>query len=304
MNFDIISVKGGKIMNHLDTLQNGIDYIESHLADEISNEEISAVTRMSIVHFQKAFLGITGLTLGEYIRNRRLTLAATELAGGKNTVLQIALKYGYESSEGFSRAFREFHGVNPNVIKTGKGRFYLFNKITLEIKVNGGNKMNFEITELKNKSLAGIRTIASGNMNKDIDKRWDNDDEAWETTRRQQNELLTDDHIWYEVYRKKDDDTYLHYICSGCDEIPTGCERVNFEGGLYAKITTERCKYPTEQLKGAYYSSLIDNQWLEDAGFELDDKRNQLYVTNWTMIEKEERFIEIYLPVNKIDGIH
>lgn len=190
-------------MNHIDSLQKGIDYIESKLTDVIYNEELSAVTCMSAVHFQKTFFGLTGMTVGEYVRNRRLTLAAAELTGGKSSVLEVALKYGYESSEGFSRAFREFHGVNPNEIKTGKTNYYLFNKITLEIKVNGGNKMNFEIIELAKRSFAGIRTIAHGNMNKDIDKRWDNDDEAWEATRKEQNDLVTEDHIWYEIYRKK-----------------------------------------------------------------------------------------------------
>lgn len=286
-------------MNHIDSLQKGIDYIESKLTDVIYNEELSAVTCMSAVHFQKTFFGLTGMTVGEYVRNRRLTLAAAELTGGKSSVLEVALKYGYESSEGFSRAFREFHGVNPNEIKTGKTNYYLFNKITLEIKVNGGNKMNFEIIELAKRSFAGIRTIAHGNMNKDIDKRWDNDDEAWEATRKEQNDLVTEDHIWYEIYRKKDDDTYFHYICTDRKEIPEGCESVLFEGGLYAKITTEKCKYSTDQLKDTYYSSLIDNQWLADSGYILDCSRDQLHVTHWTMIEKEERYIEIYLPVFK-----
>lgn len=55
------------------------------------------------------------------------------------------------------------------------------------------------------------------------------------------------------------------------------------------------------QLKDVYYSSLIDNRWLSDSGYKLDDNRNQLYVTHWTMVEKEERYIEIYLPISKLN---
>lgn len=98
-------------------MQIGIDCIERNLTGEINNDELQSDTSMSIVQFQKTFLGITGYTVGEYIRNRRLTVAAFELINNKSSVLDIALKYGYESSEGFSRAFKEFHGVNPNEAK-------------------------------------------------------------------------------------------------------------------------------------------------------------------------------------------
>ncbi|MGN0573233.1 MAG: helix-turn-helix transcriptional regulator, partial [Acutalibacteraceae bacterium] len=128
-------------MNQVDSLQKGIDYIENNLAGEIDNVKLQSITSMNVVQFQKTFLGITGYTVGEYIRNRRLTISAFELINSKSSVLDIALKYGYDSSEGFSRAFREFHGVNPNEVKKGKTNFNLFNKITLEIKVNGGSKM-------------------------------------------------------------------------------------------------------------------------------------------------------------------
>lgn len=287
-------------MNQVDSLQRGIDYIEKSLTEELSNQNLQSVTSMNINQFQKTFLSITGYTVGEYIRNRRLTLAAFELINSKNSVLDIALKYGYESSEGFSRAFKEFHNVNPKEIKKGKTNFNIFNKITLEIKVNGGSKMKFKIVELDSQDFAGFKAISHGNMNKDIDRRWDNDDDAWESSRKEQNALMTDDHIWYEVYRKIDESKYFHFICSKCSSIPNGCEKVHFDGGLFAKITTEKCKYPTEQLKDVYYQTLIDNEWLLNSGYKLDDKRNQLYITNWTMLEKEERYIEIYLPISKI----
>lgn len=286
-------------MNQVDSLQQGIDYIENHLMGEICNAHLQSVAAMSISQFQKTFLSITGYTVGEYIRNRRLTLAAFELLNSKNTVLDIALKYGYDSSEGFSRAFKEFHNFNPNEIKKGKANFNIFNKITLEIKVNGGRKMNFKIVNLDSQDFVGFKTISHGNMNKDIDARWENDDDAWEASRQKQNDIMTDDHIWYEIYTKIDEARYAHYICSECNTVPAGCERVHFNGGLFAKITTEKCKYPTEQLKDVYYQTLVDNEWLSDSGYRLDDNRNQLYITNWTMLDKEERYIEIYLPISK-----
>lgn len=286
-------------MNQINSLQRGIDYIENNLTGKISNEALQFVTSMSIAQFQKTFLSITGYTVGEYIRNRRLTLAAFELINSNRSVLDIALKYGYDSSEGFSRAFKEFHNFNPNEIKKGKTNFNLFNKITLEIRVNGGSKMNFEIVKLESLDFVGFKTIALGNMNKDIDIRWDNDDDAWESSRKEQNAIITDDHIWYEVYKKINESKYAHYICSKCSSIPERCEAVHFDGGLFAKITTNKYKYPTEQLKDVYYQTRIDTEWLSAIGYRLDDNRNQLYITNWSMIDKEGRYIEIYLPVSK-----
>lgn len=287
-------------MNQVDSLQRGIDYIEENLTDKIDNKKLQQVTSMNAAQFQKTFLGITGFTVGEYIRNRRLTLAAFELMGGKSSILDIALKYGYDSAEGFSRAFREFHGVNPNEIKRGKTNFNLFNKITLEIKVNGGSKMKFEIVELKDMEFVGFKTVARGNMNQDIDTRWSNDYEAWDATRKEQNAIVTYEHIWYEIYNKIDDTQYVHYICTNREFIPSGCQKVCFDGGLFVKIVTEKCKYPTMQLKDVYYQALIDNEWLSNSGYELDEKRNQMYITNWNMEDKEERYIEIYLPVSKL----
>ena len=130
-------------MNQMDSLQKGIDYIEHNLTGEVDGAQLQSVTSMSIVQFQRTFQTITGFTVSEYIRKRRLTAAAFELIKSSRSVLDIALKYGYDSSEGFSRAFREFHGVNPNEVKRGGGNFYLFNKITLEIKINGGRKKKF-----------------------------------------------------------------------------------------------------------------------------------------------------------------
>ena len=292
-------LKGGENMNQVESLQRGIDYLEENLIGKTDNKELQMITSMNAIQFQKTFLGITGYTVGEYIRNRRLTLAAFELMGGKSSILDIALKYGYDSAEGFSRAFKEFHGVNPKDIKKGKTNFNLFNKITLEIKVNGGSKMKFEIVELKDRAFVGFKTLAYGNMNKDIDTRWDNDDDAWESTRKEQNDIMTEDHIWFEIYRKIDDTQYVHYICTDRIDMPSGYQKVCFEGGKFVKIVTEKCKYPTGQLKDVYYQALIDNKWLSNSGYKLDEERNQLYITNWTMIDKEERYIEIYLPVSQ-----
>ena len=101
----------------MQTIQEGIraaiDYIEAHLTDEMDVHDVAARAYVSAFHFQRIFTALCGMPLGEYVRCRRLTLAAQELTrGGK--VIDAAMKYGYDSPDSFTRAFRRFHGVVPS----------------------------------------------------------------------------------------------------------------------------------------------------------------------------------------------
>jgi len=104
-------LKGGKTMDWLDRMKNVMEYIESNLADIISYDEIARRACCSTYHFQRMFPFITGVSLSEYIRRRRLTLAAFELQTTDAKVIDVAMKYGYESPEAFARAFKNLHGV-------------------------------------------------------------------------------------------------------------------------------------------------------------------------------------------------
>lgn len=105
-------------MDTITRVQKAIDFIEDHLLDELNFESIAAQACMSSYHFQRIFSIFCDLTLGEYIRNRRLTLAGFELQSTMVKVIDIALKYGYESPESFSRAFTRFHGVSPTTARS------------------------------------------------------------------------------------------------------------------------------------------------------------------------------------------
>jgi AraC family transcriptional regulator len=105
--------KGSERMDTVTQLQRAIDYSEAHLTDELKIEDIAAQSCMSSSRLQRIFSVLCDLTLGEYIRYRRLTLAGKELQEAKGKVIDAALKYGYESPESFSRAFTQFHGITP-----------------------------------------------------------------------------------------------------------------------------------------------------------------------------------------------
>lgn len=103
----------------LNELNHVIDYIEERLTDDLSLEEISEYAGVSDYHFRKIFFYISGLTLSEYIKNRKLSEASMDLLHGEK-VTDVALKYGYQSIDGFTRAFRRWSGFLPSdVIKKG-----------------------------------------------------------------------------------------------------------------------------------------------------------------------------------------
>jgi len=101
-------------------LQKAIDYIEDHITEDIDYAEIAKQAYSSSFHFLRVFHIICGYSIGEYIRNRRLSLAGTDLSSRNEKVIDIALKYGYNSPESFSRAFTKFRGITPVQVKNEK----------------------------------------------------------------------------------------------------------------------------------------------------------------------------------------
>jgi AraC family transcriptional regulator len=138
-----------KELNHM------IDYIEDHLTDDdLSLEIISEYARVSDYHFRKVFFYLSGLTLSEYIKNRKLSEASMDLLYGEK-VTDVALKYGYQSMDGFTRAFKKWSGFLPSdVIKKGTSKS--FPKLSFIITVKGGINMEFRIEDKPAFNLVGV----------------------------------------------------------------------------------------------------------------------------------------------------
>ena len=124
-----------------------IDYIEENLAGEIDFSEAAKRACCSTFHFQRIFFVVTEVTLAEYVRRRRLTQAARELTSGNTKVIDIAVKYGYESPDAFTRAFRNLHGVTPMAAREPGVQLVAFPRISFHIELKGGNDMDYRIIE-------------------------------------------------------------------------------------------------------------------------------------------------------------
>ena len=134
-------------MDWLSRLNKAIDYIEENLEDNLNIEDIADQAYASPYHFAKMFFAILGVSPAEYIRRRRLTLAAKDLMSQDTKVIDVALKYGYESPNAFTRAFRNMHGVNPKDIHNSGVSISTFNRLTFDIKITGGTQMEYKIVE-------------------------------------------------------------------------------------------------------------------------------------------------------------
>ena len=134
-------------MDWLTGIQRAINYAEENLTEEISYAEVAKRANCSSFYFQKLFNILCGITLGEYIRNRRLTLAGNELSKSDCKVIDVALKYGYESPESFTRAFSKFHGITPTEAKKDGTKLKYFFPLTVKIALTGGDLINYKIVE-------------------------------------------------------------------------------------------------------------------------------------------------------------
>ena len=134
-------------MEWIRQLQRALEYIETHLTEEISYEDVAAHIYMSSYNFHRTFSLMAGMTATEYIRNRRLSLAAHELQTGEISVLEAALKYGYDTPESFSKAFSRFHGVTPRQAKMPGTPLRMFNPLTIKVTLDGGTIMDYRMVK-------------------------------------------------------------------------------------------------------------------------------------------------------------
>jgi len=131
-------------MDWITGIQRAIDYIEAHLTEQIDFETAAKEAYSSSFHFQRVFGILCGYTLGDYIRMRRLSLAAEKLLRTNDKIIDIALEYGYDTPESFSRAFTRFHGITPTEARHG-GNIKSFSRLSVKLILNGGNLMDYRI---------------------------------------------------------------------------------------------------------------------------------------------------------------
>lgn len=292
-------------------MQRAIDYIEDHLTETMDYDVVAAQSYSSSYHFQRVFSILCGFTVGEYIRNRRLTLAGAELAMGDAKVIDVALKYGYESPDSFAKAFQKFHGLLPSQARNNGSNLKSFSRLVLKFSLEGGSMMNYRIEEKDEMILTGYKRHFVGVPG----EREDQEKEMYVKTRALQyilQALAGNLEKNFDIITNIDDEGYDFYIAYELseyyrnnlekdgvlgEEFARYFENVRIPKCTYAVFETERCAFPTE-----IYLDLrkkIAGEWLPNSGYQLADAP-ELVVTHWFRGDmKNQRYRELWIPVEK-----
>ncbi len=143
-------------MEWIERLNKTISYIEEHLAEEISYDALARIACCSTYHFQRMFAYMAGIPLSEYIRRRRMSLAAIDLQSGEEKIIDIGMKYGYASPTAFNRAFQSVHGIAPSMAKKEGTLMKSYPPISFKITVKGVEELNYRIEVKDSFRIVGV----------------------------------------------------------------------------------------------------------------------------------------------------
>ncbi|PGS72816.1 AraC family transcriptional regulator [Bacillus cereus] len=162
-------------MDSLKNMNTAMRYIEDNLTNEIDFKEVARLALCSEYHFKRMFSFLAGISLSDYIRCRRLTLAAFELKNSNAKVIDVAIKYGYNSPDSFARAFQNLHGITPSEARNSSRSLKAYSPMTFQLSIQGGNEMNYRIEEKEPFRIIGITKrvpIVFNGVNEEIVSMW------------------------------------------------------------------------------------------------------------------------------------
>lgn len=160
-------------MRWTECISDAISFIEENITEEITIDDIAKKVHISPFYFQKGFAMLCDFTVGDYIRYRRLALAGSEIAANDDKIIDIALKYGYDSPDSFTKAFVRFHGCTPSAVRKDGASIKSFAPLSIKVTLKGGYSMDYKIAEKDEFTVVGLkRTFKYENAMQDVPKLW------------------------------------------------------------------------------------------------------------------------------------
>ena len=215
----------------IEGFQESIDFIEKNLTEELDIEDIAAKAALSPFYYQRIFGALCGVTVGEYIRARRMTLAAQELNRKDVKVIDIAVKYGYDSPDSFAKAFQKFHGITPSQAKEPGAPLRAFAPLHIKITMEGGTMMDYRIVEKAPFTIVGVkRPFNSDSSYQEIPKFWD----EW-LAQGEKRPIMGTFGVCLDM-KGKDFDYWIADLYFPWEDIPEGCETRVIPGSAWAQF--------------------------------------------------------------------
>ena len=144
-------------MSWIESIQKAINYMEENLLNDLTMDQIAQEVNSSVFHFQRIFSILTDMSIADYIRRRRLTLAAQELMDTEHKIIDLAYKYGYDSPEAFTKAFRKQHNVTPSEARKQQGPLQSYNRLIIQVSLKGAEPMKYKIVEKEKFQVVGVK---------------------------------------------------------------------------------------------------------------------------------------------------
>ena len=270
-------------------IQNALTYIEENLTEELEIRDIAKKAFLSPFYFQRIFGVMCGISVGEYIRGRRLSLAGEELARSDAKVIDIAAKYGYDSPDSFNRAFQRFHGISPSAAKKAGARLISFAPVKIKQTVEGIHMMEYRIVEKPQFTVMGVsRKFHPETSYQQIPEYW--------------TEMFSHpDFPLMGVYgicidENGPDGEFDYWIADNYipwQEIPAGCKSLVIPGGTWAVFP---CKLKTLQDT----NTQMWQEWLPNCReYKLSGSYNLEVYGPPCKEDQGETYVELWLPVEK-----
>jgi len=275
----------------IEGIQDAIEYIEENLTEELSIEEIAGKACISAFYFQRIFNMLCGFTVGEYIRNRRLSMAAQELSKADARIIDVAMKYGYDSPDSFTRAFTKFHGIPPSAAKLKGANLKSLARVRIKLTLEGGKMLEYKILEKAQFTVMGkVKSFNTDTSYDEVPKFWDEHLES------EENRVVCG---MYGVCMDSDGKNFEYMIADNYlpwNEIPDGYETRVIPAGTWAVFPC----------RGALPKSLQDvntriwSEWLPSCReYKLAGNYN---IEMYTPVQgnPDDYYCEIWIPVEKV----
>ena len=272
----------------IEGFQESIDFIEGNLTEDLDIEEIAGRAALSPFYYQRIFGALCGMTVGEYIRARRMTLAAQELSREDVKVIDAAFKYGYESPDSFARAFQKFHGITPSQAREPGAPLRSFAPLHIKITMEGGTMLDYRIVEKAPFTIVGVRRpFNSDTSYQEIPKFWD----EW-LAQGEKRPIMGTFGVCIDI-KGKDFDYWIADLYFPWEDIPEGCETRVIPGSLWAQFpcTLETLQDTNTKIWSEWLPSLKGYTLMGDYDIEVylpsEDGSGEMNIYIWVPLKKE-----------------
>ncbi|PYZ97686.1 AraC family transcriptional regulator [Alteribacter lacisalsi] len=282
-------------MQWVDSLRRMIEYIEETLPYPVSVEEAAKAAHVSPAHLQRAFSVLTGVSVGEYVRRRRLTIAAEDLSRGTERIIDVAYKYGYETPESFAKAFRRQHGITPKEAKLPGASLACYNRLVIQVSLKGEEMMKYSIVEREGFSVTGIKrkfSIENNAQQAEIPKLWGEvnsngtSEKLFDLNNGQINGILG-------VCEDREDQSIDYWVATEYEgAVPDGFEKLVIPASTWAVFEVHG---PMPDAMQQAWERII-SEWLPSSRYELTGTSSFEMYTNDDP-DSPDLYSEIWIPV-------